>query len=165
MSVGVSFEELLSWNNETSNYWKARLDANPSLLSLPCDIGGTKNVQEFVRHIWGAELRWGQRLAGIPETPIEQVPTGPLEALFDLHMQAAAIFAKLLTNSAESWETSYTLNVPQIRLEQRMVSRRKIMAHALFHGQRHWAQLATLVRTAGFPSGFRGDLLLSSALG
>jgi hypothetical protein len=37
-------------------------------------------------------------------------------------------------------------------------------AHALFHGQRHWAQLATLVRAAGFPSGFRGDLLLSSAL-
>jgi uncharacterized damage-inducible protein DinB len=37
-------------------------------------------------------------------------------------------------------------------------------AHALFHGQRHWAQLATLVRVAGFPSGFKGDLLLSRAL-
>jgi hypothetical protein len=36
--------------------------------------------------------------------------------------------------------------------------------HALFHSQRHWAQLATLVRVAGFPSGFKGDLLLSQAL-
>jgi uncharacterized damage-inducible protein DinB len=165
MSVGISLEELQTWNNETSNYWKAHLDANPSLLSLPCEIGGTKNVQEFVRHIWGVELRWGQRLAGIPETPLEQVPSGPLDALFDLHLQAAEIFGKLLSHPVEYWETSYTLNLPQIRLEQRMVSRRKVIAHALFHGQRHWAQLATLVRAAGFPSRFRGDLLLSSALG
>ena len=41
------------------------------------------------------------------------------------------------------------------------MSRRKVLAHALFHSQRHWAQLATLVRAAGFPSGFRGDLLFS----
>ena len=165
MSVGISLEELLSWNNETSKYWKAHLDANPSLLKIPCDIGGAKNVQEFVRHIWGAELRWGQRLAGVPETPREQVPTGPLDALFDLHMQAAEIFTNLLSNPDEYWETNYTLNTPQIRLEERIVSRRKVMAHALFHGQRHWAQLATLVRVAGFASGFRGDLLFSSALG
>jgi len=44
------------------------------------------------------------------------------------------------------------------------VSKRKMLAHTLFHSQRHWAQLATLVRAAGFPSGFKGDLLLSSAL-
>jgi hypothetical protein len=37
-------------------------------------------------------------------------------------------------------------------------------AHALLHSQRHWAQLATLVRVAGFPSGFKGDLLISQAL-
>jgi hypothetical protein len=39
-----------------------------------------------------------------------------------------------------------------------------VAAHALFHSQRHWAQLATLVRAAGFPSGFFGDILISSAL-
>ena len=48
-----------------------------------------------------------------------------------------------------------------VPLEARSVSRRKVAAHALFHSQRHWAQLATLVRQAGFPSGFRGDLLFS----
>ena len=30
------------------------------LLELPCGIGGTANVQEFVRHIWAAELRWSR---------------------------------------------------------------------------------------------------------
>jgi uncharacterized damage-inducible protein DinB len=48
--------------------------------------------------------------------------------------------------------------------EARTVSRRKVAVHALFHSQRHWAQLATLVRNAGFPSGFKGDLLFSPAL-
>jgi len=38
------------------------------------------------------------------------------------------------------------------------------LVHTLLHGQRHWAQLATLLRTAGFPAGFRGDMLLSSAM-
>jgi hypothetical protein len=37
---------------------KLIFDANPALLDLPCGIGGAANVQEFVRHIWGAELRW-----------------------------------------------------------------------------------------------------------
>ena len=85
MSVGITFEEMLAWNDQASAYWKAHLDANPNLLELPCGIGGAKNVQEFVRHIWGAELRWAQRLAGIPETPREKIPAGPLDALFDLH--------------------------------------------------------------------------------
>jgi len=48
--------------------------------------------------------------------------------------------------------------------DARSFSRRKLAAQALFHSQRHWAQLATLVRAAGFPSGFKGDILLSSAL-
>jgi len=48
--------------------------------------------------------------------------------------------------------------------DARLFSRRKLTAHALFHSQRHWAQLATLVRAAGFSSGFKGDVLFSSAL-
>jgi hypothetical protein len=58
MSAGITFEEMLAWNNQASDYWKAHLEANPNLLDLPCGIGGAKNVQEFVRHIWGAELGW-----------------------------------------------------------------------------------------------------------
>jgi uncharacterized damage-inducible protein DinB len=46
----------------------------------------------------------------------------------------------------------------------RTPTRRKIMGHVLLHAQRHWAQLATLVRAAGYPSGFGGDLLFTRAL-
>jgi uncharacterized damage-inducible protein DinB len=164
MSAGITFEEMLAWNDQASAYWKAHFDANPNLLDLPCDIGGAANVQELVRHIWGAELRWAQRLATVPVTPREEIPTGPLDALFELHLQAVEIFRDLLARPDESWAGTYVLEFDWVPENERSVSRRKIAAHALFHGQRHWAQLATLVRNAGFPSSFQGDLLFSPAL-
>jgi uncharacterized damage-inducible protein DinB len=163
MSVGISLDELLAWNDQSAGYWKAHLDANPSLLQLPCDIGGATDVQQFVRHIWGAELRWGQRLASLPVTDREKLPAGPLDALFDLHLQAVEIYRNLLTAPEQSWNDPFVLDFDWVPPEQRTVSRRKVAAHALFHSQRHWAQLATLVRSAGFPSKFRGDLLFSPA--
>jgi uncharacterized damage-inducible protein DinB len=164
MSVGITMEELLAWNVEASAFWKKHLEANPAQLDLPCGIGGADDVQQFVKHIWGVELRWAQRLAGQPVISKEEMVSGPLEALFLTHLKAVEIFRGLLTAPDESWEETLTLDFDWIPPEARTVSRRKVLAHALFHSQRHWAQLATLVRVAGFPSGFRGDLLFSSAL-
>ena len=72
MTPAITLEELLKWNQESSDFWKAHLEANPALLALPCGIGGAANVQQFVRHIWGVELRWGQRIAGLPVSPNEE---------------------------------------------------------------------------------------------
>ena len=165
MSVSLAMEELLAWNEEAARHWKDWLEANPTVLALPCDIGNTATVQDFVRHIWGRELLWAERLQGRPETPNEALPAGPIEALYELHRQASAIYRKLLADPNENWEALYTLNMASLPPEKRTHSHRKMLAHALLHSQRHWAQLATLVRTAGYPSGIRGDLLLSSALG
>jgi uncharacterized damage-inducible protein DinB len=162
VSIGITLEELLAWNDQSASYWKSHLDANPKLLELPCGIGGAANVQEFIRHIWGAELRWSERLAGTPETPRENIPTGPLAALYDLHLQSVVIFRNLLSAPESSWNDSYVLQFDWVPADRRTVPRRKIAAHALIHSQRHWAQLATLVRNAGFPSGFRGDVIFAN---
>ena len=164
MSVGITLDELLAWNGQSAEYWKAHLDANPALLELPCDIGGVTNVQQFVRHIWGVELRWAQRLASLPASDKEKLPGGPLDVLYDLHLQAAEIFRNLLAAPERTWSDPFILDFDWVPPEERTASRRKIAAHALFHSRRHWAQLATLVRTAGFPSKFRGDLLFNPAL-
>ena len=165
MTAGISFDELLAWNDETSNWWRAHLEAHPELLTLDSGgIGGAKTIQDLVRHIWGAELRWAQRLAGEPETAREAVPEGPLEALFDLHRRSMAIFRRLLADPNEDWNVPYTLDAAFLPPEQRTFSRRKALGHVLFHAQRHWAQLATVLRQGGSPSGFRGDLLFSSGL-
>lgn len=164
MTPAVTLVELFEWNREASLFWRAHLDANPALLEMPCGIGGAANVQEFVRHIWGVELRWAQRIAGVPVTERDAMPAGPVEALFDLHLQAREIVRGLLSDEAMDWDERMNLDYPWLPLEARTATRRKVLAHALLHSQRHWAQLATLVRTAGFPSGFKGDVLFSSAL-
>jgi len=162
MSIGITLEELLRWNDQSASYWKNHLDANPNVLDLPCGIGGAANVQAFVRHIWGAELRWSERLASTPETPRESIPAGPLDALYDLHRRAMSMFRGLLAAAESSWSELYVIQLDVIPPNLRNVPRRKIAANALIHSQRHWAQLATLVRSAGFPSDFQGDVIFAN---
>jgi len=164
MSVGITLAELLAWNDEASSHWKIHLDANGSLLDLPCDIGGAKTVQEFVRHVWTAELRWAQRLAGLPLLDREKAATGPLDALFQFHREAMEIFRNLLAAPEREWDEVYEIEISWIPDEVKKQTRRKIAVHALLHSQRHWAQLATLVRHAGAPASFHGDILFSLAL-
>lgn len=164
MTVGISLEELLAWNDQAAGYWYEHLDVNRSLLQLKCDIGGAATVQEFIRHIWLVELRWGQRLADLPLLSKEAAPGGPLEILFNLHREAMEVFVNLLAAPDQSWDQAFVLEPSQIPEDLRRPTRRKVAAHALFHSQRHYAQLATLVRQAGSPVRFGGDLLLSPAL-
>jgi uncharacterized damage-inducible protein DinB len=163
VTPAITLEELLAWNCQVSDFWKAHLDANPALLQLACGIGGNADVQAFVRHIWGAELVWSQIINGLPVTDYDVWPTGPLDTLFDLHLSAVRNFRAILDNPNTSWDEC-SVHYPWRRPDAPKPTPRKALAHILLHSQRHWAQLSTLVRSAGFPSGFLGDLLLCSAL-
>lgn len=163
MIPAITLEEMLAWNDEAAAFWQAHLDANRAVLQLPCGIGGNADVQAFVRHIWGAELVWSQIIRGVTVTDHDVWPKGPLDALFDLHLSAMGNFRMLLDDQGTRWGEPM-VHYPWRRPEQPKPTPRKALAHVLLHSQRHWAQLSTLVRAAGFPSGFLGDLLPSSAL-
>jgi uncharacterized damage-inducible protein DinB len=164
MSIGISLEELLAWNDHAAGHWYEHLDTNRALLEAKCDVAGTANVQEFVRHIWSAELRWGQRLAALPVMSREAAPSGPLDTLFNLHRQAMEIFRNLIDAPARDWNEVYVVELDRVPEELRKPTRRKVAAHTLMHSHRHYAQLATLARQAGFPAPFGGDLLFSPVL-
>jgi uncharacterized damage-inducible protein DinB len=164
MTAAISLQELLTWSQEAAKFWNAHFEANPALLELPCSIDNSGVVQELVRHIWMADLRWAQFVSGQPMTPRPDLPTGPLSELFGMHEQATRMFQFLLDDPATNWNETITLAYDWIPPDLRKASRRKLAAHALLHSQRHWAQLATLVRDAGFPSNYWGDLIFSRAL-
>jgi uncharacterized damage-inducible protein DinB len=164
MPVGISLEELLAWNDHAAQHWYEHLDTNRALLEAECDIAGTTSVQELVRHIWSVELRWGQRLAALPVMNKEAAPSGPLDALFNLHREAMEIFRNLIAAPVSDWNEVYALEVDRIPEELRKPTRRKVAVHAMLHSHRHYAQLATLARQAGYPAPFGGDLLLNPVL-
>ena len=159
--VAISLKELLSWSDEAAHDWKRHFEAYPAVLELPCGINNAANVQALARHIWGAELRWSERLAGLPNT---EFPEGPFDALFTMHVKATEMYDNLLAEPAARWDELYELKFDWLPPEKRHISRRKMACHSLLHSQRHYAQLATLVRVAGYPVTVRGDLLLSLAL-
>ncbi|MGB8259072.1 MAG: hypothetical protein WCE75_01920 [Terracidiphilus sp.] len=164
MIVGITLEELLNWNHEAAEAWKAHFEANPELLRLDCGVGGAANLQVFARHIWGAELRWGQRIAGLPVTGRDEMAGGPLEAIYAFHAEAMRIFRGLLDRPESFWSESYKLDFDWLPEEKRVVTRRKVAVHAMLHSQRHWAQMATFVRMGGASARFKGDLLFSSTV-
>lgn len=161
-SAGITLEELLGWCDEAAGDWKKHFEAHPALLELPCGINGAASVRGLVAHIWGAERRWSQRLAGVA---VQDPQEGTLEEMFAVHLKAMEIYRSLLAEPAERWNEPYELKFDWVPPDRRLVSRRKVAGHSLLHSQRHYAQLATLVREAGYPVTVMGDLLLSSALG
>jgi hypothetical protein len=62
----LTAEEVLAWNEKTAQNWRQLLISHPELLTQPCDIAGTKTVAELLQHIVAVELRYAERLAGLP---------------------------------------------------------------------------------------------------
>ncbi len=92
----LTAQEVLKWNEATSNYWRKFLADNPAILAIPCDIASTKTVAELLHHIVAVELRWAERIARIPETPFEQVSQDSIEALYATHDKAIALLKQTL---------------------------------------------------------------------
>ncbi len=162
MTPALTLDELLAWSDESTRKWLQFLAANPELQQLPCGIYGAASVLGLVRHLVFVELRYSQRLTGLPVTSYEEIPEHSLETLAALHAETVERLRTLLADPAQDWAAELeftTLSAGKIR-----ATRRKTLAHALLHSIRHWAQVATLARAAGFPPKFAGDLLASSAL-
>ncbi|HET7103382.1 MAG TPA: DinB family protein [Terracidiphilus sp.] len=162
MSAALTLDEILCWSDETTHHWLDFLAAHPEVQQLPCGIYATANVLGLVRHIVVVEMRYGQRLAGLPVTAYEDVPENSLEALTALHAGTMDRLRAVLADPEQDWTRQ--LEFKTLGAGTLSASQRKIVAHALLHGIRHWAQIATLARSAGYPPPFAGDLLISAAL-
>ena len=88
----LTAEEILAWNEKTAKGWRQLLTNHPELLTQSCDIAGTKTVAELLQHIVAAQLRYAERLAGLPisdpttasrstpRSPSTPLTTGPQES-------------------------------------------------------------------------------------
>jgi len=161
MPLSIPMDDLIRWNNDTATRWRDLIRAHPEILSVACDIRGAQNAAQLLQHIVAVELRYAERLAGTPETDYDSVSYGTADEIFATHVRALDILRALLADDSYDWEREVdfaTLSMGKLRAR-----RRDILLHLLFHGIRHYAQLATLVRSAGIKPGWPMDFLFVNA--
>ncbi len=163
MEIGVSFQELMHYNDAETRRWREFLEQHCDALDVQVDIAGAKDIRGLIVHIFAVELRYAERLLGAAATPYEQLPAGPLNEIFSIadtarqklrHFLARTTDADLRTVLTFETRTAGTLSS----------SKRKIVGHVLLHGIRHWAQIATALRQNGYKQDWPHDFIFTDAL-
>jgi uncharacterized damage-inducible protein DinB len=160
--TALTAEELIVWNDTTARRWHAFFSANPAALALPCDIHDAGTVAHFLQHIVAAQLRHAQRLASIPIDDYDAIPGATPDEFLSSHDRTLALLRSLLADPTIDWAGQMEFNT--LTAGRRRSSRRTLLFHAMLHGIRHYAQLATLIRQAGYTPNISGDYLLMDAL-
>jgi uncharacterized damage-inducible protein DinB len=152
----LTASELIAWLEKTSTGWRQLLTSHPELLTTSCDIVGVQTVAQLLQHIVAVELRYAERLSDLPATDYANIPFDSVESLYSTHERAIALYRKLLVSDID-WNApiEYTTRA----MGPTRSTRKTILFHALLHGIRHYAQLATLVRQQGIKPGWTMDYL------
>lgn len=158
----VSFRELLDFAEEESRHWHEWFTKTPQALDVKIDIATAPDVRTLVLHIVAVELRYAEWLLGEPITPWQSISTGSADTLFAASDAAFSKFRKLVESAPpEQWEERMAFPKP---MEGLKASRRKCFLHTILHSVRHWAQLATALRTAGFKQDWQHDFIFTPAM-
>jgi uncharacterized damage-inducible protein DinB len=160
--VIFSIDEWICANVAETRRWHDWFRRNPAALDVSLDIAQTKRVRELVLHIVAVDLRYAERLCGKEVTPYEQMPQD-VEELFAL---AQSNFERLrkYAQQASQADLRREIEFPTRSAGTLRASKRKILIHTLMHSIRHWAQLATELRQAGYKTDWQHDLLFSDVI-
>ena len=152
----LTADELIAWLDKTSINWRALIEAHPEILSLPCDIMDVSTVGGLLQHIVAVELRYAEQLSGLPPTEYVEIPYDSAAAIYATHDRAMKMMRELLASDLD-WNGKFNF-VTRSRGPARS-ARKSVLFHALMHGIRHYAQLATLVRQHGIKSEWPMDYI------
>ena len=97
--LALTAEDVLAWHEQNTAYWRQLLTDHPEALALPCDIAGTKSAGELLQHIVAVELRYAERLAGLPATDYAAIPFDSVASIYATHDRSAMLFRNLLATT------------------------------------------------------------------
>lgn len=159
-----SFSEMLEANERETAKWQSWFERQPAvLLDLPLGIAMAKDVREFLLHIFAVELRYAERLTGSAVTEYESLSTGSVRELFAIGEKARGLYRQYLPGATDE-DLASVQEFPTRTAGVLHASKRKMFAHAMLHGVRHWAQLATALREKGHGTDWAHDFLFSDVM-
>jgi uncharacterized damage-inducible protein DinB len=162
MALTITLDELLAWSDEERAKWQPWLAANPRALDVVVQPGGRfPTVGALIDHIFLVEQRHTQRLQNQPPPSDSGVAIGDVAALFSYGNRGR----RLLREVAAALDPADALSPREFVVPTRRfsVSPRKLLFHIALHEVRHWAQIAAVVRAAGFAPPGDHDLIFSDA--
>jgi uncharacterized damage-inducible protein DinB len=164
MGAEIPFDTLIEYLDEESDRWQQWFaQQSPQALEVTVGVDDLATVRDMILHISIVELRYAERLMGEPVTRYERFQTASLDALFEVGKDARMKITAFLAGATEN-DLNEVLTFETKRAGTLSASKRKIVAHALLHSVRHWAQLATVLRQHGFPQNWGHDFLFTQAM-
>jgi uncharacterized damage-inducible protein DinB len=158
----VTFQELLSYSREELDRWRSWFNQNPRALDVRIEVAHGTDIRALLQHIILVELRYAEWLLGDAISPVESIATQSVDSLFSAADAAQAKWQKLIDMSSdEPWDEMMAFPAPMERLR---ASRRKCFVHTFLHSVRHWAQVATALRAAGYKQDWQHDFVFSAAM-
>ena len=158
---GISFEDLLRYDEEQTNQWRELFTKKPYLLKL--DATPTSTVADLLFHIFTSEYRTAQRLVGEEMTKDPDFSRRTVGDLFSIG-DAGRLMLREYLAQASSEMVNEPKTFPSHTLGQFQATPKKLIAHALVHSFRHWAQIARVLRENGQRADFSHDLLFSKVI-
>ena len=163
MESGIRFQELMHYTDAETRRWREFLEQHPDALDLEVGIAGAKDIRGLVLHIFAVELRYAERLLGAAVTPYEQLPPGSLKEIFSIGDSARQKIRQYLAQATDA-DLRTVLTFETRTAGTVSSSKRKIVAHVLLHGTRHWAQVATALRQRGYKQDWPHDFIFTDAM-
>ncbi|HUN89436.1 MAG TPA: DinB family protein [Terriglobales bacterium] len=161
MALGISFEDLLRYEEEQLQKWHDLFVRRPYLLKL--EASPTETVESAIFHIFTAEYHSAQRLLGEEMTPTANLKHLTVDELFaiasEAHRKIRHFLAGASTVSLEELRT-----FPSTTLGEFTATPKKLLMHALVHSIRHWGQMARILRESGQRTDFSHDVLFSKVI-
>ena len=162
MTLALTFDELLRYTNGEREKWRTWFARHPAAIDAPVQPGGRfATVGKLMDHIFLVERRHLQRLQSQPVVEQTGLTGNNAAPLFDY---GASVRRELEQYAANVNDDPDEVRTFEIRGERMHITTRKLLFHMLLHEIRHWAQIATAVRLAGFEPPGDHDLLLSAAM-
>ena len=162
MTLVLTFDELVRYTNGEREKWRAWFAGHPAAIDAPVQPGARfTTVGKLVDHIFLVERRHLQRLQSQPVAEQTGLTGNNAAPLFDYGASVRRELEQYAANLSDDPDEPKTF---EIRGEKMHITTRKLLFHILLHEIRHWAQIATAVRVAGFEPPGDHDLLLSAAL-
>lgn len=153
---------LLRYTDGESRRWHTWLAARPpTVLDEPMGEGRLATLRGVLVHIFAVEMRHTQRLLGEPVSAYDTLPQNTLDEIFRIGVDARRKLSGFLDTDPD---LDRELTFETLTAGTHSASVRKVVAHSIIHGIRHWAQIATVLRQRGYPAQWFHDILLSDAL-